>query len=200
MSETLSDAPEISVPDIRDYERINAEAARLLDGGAPLVRLVGVQGQRLLLWGLAGPWTATIEVEGSPGPEFAAELNAPNLTIVCGGSTADAPGRGLKAGRLRIQGRAGDAAGYGQSGGIIAVLGPAGHRAGLMMAGGVLALAGGAGRLAGERQSGGLILLKGSESAHRSRGQSGGRLILFDPGPISSEDLAVFQQAVDNDS
>ncbi len=60
--------PVVSIPDIRDYQRINAELAQLLDAGHPRVLLAGAEGQRLLVAGLAGAWSATVEVEGRAGP------------------------------------------------------------------------------------------------------------------------------------
>ena len=58
----------ISVPEIRDYHAINSEIVRHLDRGCRMIRLAGVRGQRLMASGLAGPWDATIEVDGDAGP------------------------------------------------------------------------------------------------------------------------------------
>lgn len=151
-------AEEVSVAEIREYPRINAEVARLLNLGGSRVFLRGVGGQRLLLAGLRGDWSATVELDGFAGPELAAELDAPNLKVVCRGSAADGAGRGMKAGELFILGGAGDAIGLGQIGGLIAVAGPVGDRAGLRQRGGLLILLDDVGRLAGERMSGGLLL------------------------------------------
>ena len=89
--------PPIVVPELRDYQQINAELVRRLNLGQPHVRLEGVEGQRLLVSRLAGAWQAVIEVDGNAGPELAAELDAPGLTVVCRGSAADGAGRGLVA-------------------------------------------------------------------------------------------------------
>ena len=64
-------------------QRVNAELARHLDEGARRVRLTGVEGQRLMAAGLAGPWDAVVELEGRAGPELAAAMDAPGLTVVC---------------------------------------------------------------------------------------------------------------------
>lgn len=174
-------APVIAIPDVREYPRINAEVAQRLDAGHPRVRLTGAEGQRLLLAGLAGPWQAVVEIEGQAGPELAAELNAPGLTVVCHGAAADGAGRGLRAGRLVILRHAGDAVGYTQAGGVIAVAGPAGHRAGLDMAGGTLLLLGPVGRLAGERQMGGRLFARsGQPGPHAGHGRRAGSLILIE--------------------
>src|SRR5437016_3102823 len=117
--------PALVIPEIRDYQVINAELIRLLGEGHPRVRLVGAEGQRLLVAGLAGPWAATIEVEGAAGPELAAELDAPGLVVICRGPAADGAARGLRAGALLILGGAGDAVGYTQGGGTVVVAGPA---------------------------------------------------------------------------
>ena len=165
---------ELTVPELRDYRRINAELSHLLDAGESVVRLAGVEGQRLLLHGLRGTWTGMVELHGWAGPELAAELDAPNLCILCFGHAAEGAGRGLHAGSLLIAGAAGDAVAYGQSGGVIVVAGAAGARAGLNLSGGTLALLGASGRLAGERQFGGRIFARadalGPYPGHGRRG------------------------------
>jgi glutamate synthase domain-containing protein 3 len=179
-----SPAP-VPVDEIRDYHRVNAEVARRLDRGATRVRLTGVEGQRLLLAGLRGAWRATVEIEGSAGPELAAGLETPGVLVVVNGAAADGAGRSLRSGTLLIRGSAGDGLGYRQAGGVIYALGRAGHRAGLAMEGGVLLLKGGAGRLAGERQSGGLIVAAGELGPFAGHGRHGGRLLAPGeaPGP-----------------
>jgi|SRR5579864_838873 len=188
----------VSIPDIRDYARINAELVRQLDAGSARVRLVGAAGHRLLAAGLSGSWSAVIEIEGDAGPELAAELDAPGLVVVCRGSSGDGAGRGLKSGRLVILGGAGDALGYTQAGGTVVASGQAGHRPGLDLAGGTLLLLGHAGRLVAERQSGGLIFAYADcVGRHPGFSRRGGRLVLFrddesdDPG-----DVLAFQAAM----
>jgi glutamate synthase domain-containing protein 3 len=191
--------PTISVPEIRDYERINTELVGFLDEGHPHVRLVGAEGQRLLASRIRGAWNALVEVQGRAGPELAAELNAPGLTIVCSEDAADGAGRALRAGRLVILGDAGDAVGYTQEGGTIVVARSAGARAGLGQGGGVLAVFGAAGRLAGERQSGGrLFVYEAALGPHPGRGQRGGRLIRLPTGDdplagVDPDDAAIFR-------
>jgi glutamate synthase domain-containing protein 3 len=185
--------PALSIPDIRDYERVNAELKVRLDQGHRRVRLVGVEGQRLLVAGLAGAWEAVVEVEGRAGPELAAGLNAPRMTVVCRGPAADGAGRGLQAGLLVIQGDAGPAVGYAQRGGWIVVAGDAGPRAGLNQSGGALLLLGRVGPLAGERQSGGTVYAVPDRlGPHAGRGQRGGTFVgLSSPGePAAGLDQA----------
>jgi glutamate synthase domain-containing protein 3 len=183
--DTGSDVPVIVVSEIREYPRINAELAQRLDQGHTRVRLAGAEGQRLLLAGLAGSWNAVVEIEGHAGPELAAELDAPGLTVVCRGAAEDGAGRGLRSGRLLILGRAGDAVGYTQTGGSVAVSGPAGHRAGLDMAGGTLLLLGEVGRLAGERQTGGRLFARtGRLGPYAGHAHRGGRLIVIGAGGV----------------
>ena len=180
-------APAVSIPDIRDYHLINAELGRQLHLGHRHVRLVGAEGQRLLVAGLAGPWSAVVEVEGRAGPELAAGLDAPNLTVVCRGSAADGTARGLRNGLVIIRGNVGPAVGYAQRGGAVVVAGEAGPRAGLNQSGGVLFLRGRVGPLAGERQSGGRLFAVGSQlGPHAGRGRRGGRLVVLG----SADDLA----------
>jgi glutamate synthase domain-containing protein 3 len=188
------------IPEIRDYQKINAELVALLDQGHPLIRLEGAEGQRLLASGLVGPWTATIEIVGRTGPELAANLNAPGLVVVARGSTADGVGSGLIDGRVIVLGHATDGAGYGQAGGILVVAGDAGHRAGLRQSGGTLALLGSVGRLAGDRQSGGVLIARTNDlGAHAGRGRTGGSFIDF-AAPDPQLDLSTrnaYQQMAD---
>ena len=170
--------PILMIPEIRDYQKINAELVALLDRDHPLIRLEGAEGQRLLASGLTGPWKATVEIIGRTGPEAVAGLDAANLTIIAKGPTADGAARGLKAGRVVIVGDAGDASGYAQSGGLLVIAGSTAHRAGLAQSGGILAILGSTGRLACDRQSGGrLFLPNGRLGPHAGRGRRGGRLI-----------------------
>ncbi len=172
----------VSIPEVREYPRINAEVVRHLDAGHARVVLAGAGGHRLLLHGLTGAWNAVVEVEGHAGPELAAELNAPGLTVVCRGPVADGAARDLREGRVVILGNAGDALACSQRGGAVLVVGSSGHRAGLGQVGGSLVLLGAVGRLAGERQSGGrLWAVDGQVGPHSRRGQRGGRLILIVP-------------------
>ncbi|WP_158633336.1 GltB/FmdC/FwdC-like GXGXG domain-containing protein [Tautonia sociabilis] len=169
---------EIPVALVRDYRRINLELSRALDDGRTLVRLVDVEGQRLLASGLHGDWRAVVEVVGNAGPELAAGLNAPGLTIRCTGSAADGAARGLVSGRVAIRGQAGDAVAAAMLGGTVVVAGGAGHRAGLRMRGGTLVLFGPVGRLLADRRAGGLIFADPSAMQRPSgRPGDGGRLL-----------------------
>jgi formylmethanofuran dehydrogenase subunit C len=151
----------LPVPEIRDYLQVNRRLVQLLDAGTSVIRLIGVERQRLLAAGLKGSWTATIEIDGEAGPELAAELAAPYLLIVARGSAADGAARGLAAGRVVLECDAGPAVGYGQRGGVILALGSVEARAGLEQRGGLLVIAGACGPLAGERQAGGTLALLG---------------------------------------
>lgn len=171
-------AIEIPVALVRDYQQINREVIAALDAGHRHIRLTSVEGQRLLLSGLRGSWPALIEIQGTAGPELAAELDAPNVSILCHGSVADGSGRALRAGQLVITGNAGEAAGTWMRGGVQIVVGTTGHRAGLRLQGGSLILFGPPGRLLADRQSGGDVFarLDLAESV-ADRGRTGGRLI-----------------------
>jgi glutamate synthase domain-containing protein 3 len=172
----------VAIPELRDYQRINAELVQRLDGGVSRVRLQGAEGQRLLLAGLAGAWSALVEIEGDAGPELAAGLDAPGLTVVARGRTADGAGAGLRAGRLILQGASGDALGMVQEGGTIVAAAAAGHRAGLGQRGGVLVMLGPVGRLAGERQAGGCLFAYHDRlGAHAGHGRRGGTLLRLAP-------------------
>lgn len=197
-----SHAPVLSVAEIRDYERINIQLAQMLDDGQTRIRLAGVDGQRLLVSGLRGNWSAVVEIEGNTGPELAACLDAPNLIVLARGSAADGAGRSLRAGSLLVFGESGDATAYRQSGGVVVVLGTSGHRAGLELSGGTLIVGGPTGRLLADRQCGGrIIALHASHGANVGHGRTGGRLISpshvaigFDP--LTTEDAAAFQESI----
>jgi methylamine---glutamate N-methyltransferase subunit B len=193
-----TEPPSLLIPEIRDYQKINAELVALLDRGHPLIRLEGAEGQRLLASSLSGPWDAFVEVVGRTGPELAAGLDAPGLTVIARGSTADGAGRGLKAGRIIILGDAGDASGYAQSGGLLVITGSTGHRAGLAQSGGILAILGSTGRLACDRQAGGRLFLPvGDFGPHAGRGRQGGRLIdRFESDRLDPEDLAAWREVL----
>jgi glutamate synthase domain-containing protein 3 len=187
--------PAVAVPEVRDYHRINAELARLLDRGHNRVRLVGVEGQRLLAAGLAGAWRAVVEVEGRAGPELAAGLDAPAVIVVAYGGIGDGGARDLRAGSVVVLGDVGTAFAYRQRGGIAVAAGWAGPRAGLEQAGGCLVLAGPAGPLLGERQAGGRIFALGPVGPHAGRGRRGGRLLLHDDS-ATPQDHACFRDLI----
>ena len=190
----------LPVPEIRDYQRINAELVQALDAGHGSVQLAGVEGQRLLVSGLRGGWKAIVEVEGDAGPELAAGLDAPGLIVVCRGRAGDGAGSGLRSGCLLLLDGVGAAVGYALRGGTIVVHGDAGPRAGLNQAGGLLVLLGGVGPLAGERQSGGRLFL-GSNRAQSPTGvghRGSGRLLARGPGaPLDLDDSTALQFAVE---
>jgi glutamate synthase domain-containing protein 3 len=171
----------ILVPELRDYSQINSELVRRLNVGQTHVRLAGVAGQRLLAAGLDGPWRALIDVEGDAGPELAAAMNAPNVTLRCLGAAADGCGSGFLAGRLVIQGSVGVALGYFLRGGMIVATGDVASRAGLCQQGGDLVLLGRTGPLAGERQAGGRLFSPLSLTGpHAGRGAHGGKRLDLD--------------------
>lgn len=186
----------IDVPDVRDYQRINAEVVQRLDQGLTHIRLVGVEAQRLLLARVAGPWSALIEIEGNAGPELAFELDAPGLRVVCLGSVADGAGSGLIDGRILILGAAGTCAGASQRGGSITVAGDCGDRPGLNQAGGSIVLLGQVGNLAGERQAGGLLLVSDRPTGnHAGRGRRGGQFLrIRDNADLLEATLNPFRQ------
>jgi len=198
-----SPAPPIVVPELRDYQQINAELVRRLNLGQRHVRLEGVEGQRLLVSRIAGSWQALVELEGNAGPELAAELDAPGLIVVCRGSAADGAGRGLAAGRLLILGAAGAAIGYFQRGGLIVAAGDVGPRAGLAQRGGDLVLLAATGALAGERQSGGRLLYEQARvGPHFGHARRGGRLIALPsgqhlPAEIDRDDYRLADEALE---
>jgi glutamate synthase domain-containing protein 3 len=186
----------IDVPDVRDYQRINAEVVQRLDQGLRHVRLIGVEAQRLLLAGVTGSWSALIEIEGNAGPELAFGLDSPGLRVVCLGSAADGVGSGLIDGQLLILGAAGACVGMSQRGGRITIAGPCADRAGLNQSGGSLMLLGQVGALAGERQAGGILLVADRPVGnHPGRGRRGGQFLsIRDDANLLNTTLNPFRQ------
>jgi hypothetical protein len=195
---TAADFPEripdfvLSIPEIRDYDRINAELAVRLDAGLAHVRLIGAEGQRLLLAGLSGAWSALVEIEGNTGPELGAALQAPGLTIVVRGTTGDGAASGLRAGNVILLGRTGEALGYAQESGTVLAAAGAGHRAGLGQRGGVLVALGPIGRLAGERQAGGQFFAEADRlGPYAGHARRGGSFLRLSRGPESAPDFGL---------
>lgn len=145
------------MPEIRDYHVINRLVAQALENGEHEIQLAGVDGQRLLLERLTGPWKARIEINGNAGPELAFAMNAPSVAVDCLGNAADGTGAHLNAGLLTIRGSTGAAAALCQHGGTIVVHGQTGPRAALRMNGGILVLMSSPATRTGEWQSGGTI-------------------------------------------
>jgi methylamine---glutamate N-methyltransferase subunit B len=169
------------VPEVRDYHAINGEIVRHLERGCRTIRLMGVRGQRLLASGLTGGWRGVVEVDGDAGPELAAGLDAPGLTVICRGSAADGGASRLRAGRVIVFGGVGVAFGYAQHGGLAMAVGDAGPRAGLCQRGGELVLLGNVGPMAGELQSGGRLFAHGHRlGPHAGRGRRGGTFVRLD--------------------
>jgi glutamate synthase domain-containing protein 3 len=194
----------LAIPELRDYQKINAEVIQRLDEGQRHIRLGGAEGQRLLLAGLAGPWSAIIEIEGSAGPELAAALDAPALTVVLHGPAADGPARGMRSGRLIVLGPAGDVLATALEGGVVLAAAGAGHRAGLNQRGGLIVVLGPIGRLAGERQAGGTLFAADGLGPYAGHGQRGGALIRFaGAGPnfgIAPDDASVLRTVLEEAS
>ena len=119
-----------------------------------------------------------IEVDGDAGPELAAGLDAPGLTVIGRGGVADGAASRLRAGRVLILGDVGTAFGYAMAGGVAIAVGDAASRPGLRQTGGDLVLLGKTGPLAGEYQSGGrLFAFRDRIGPHAGRGRRAGRLI-----------------------
>jgi len=178
---TAADAA-IPVIELRDYHRINAAVVRRLDAGADRVRLEGVDGRRLLLAGLSGPWRAVIELEGDAGPELAFGLDAPGVVVVCRGRSGDGAGAEARAGTLLLLGPSGTAVGRRLAGATVVATDAVGPRAGLGMSGGDLVLLGAVGPMIGERQTGGRLLIASAASVpHVGREAVGGRRFRGEP-------------------
>ncbi len=179
MTHSASDGsvPVVPIPEIRDYQRINAELVRHLNARQGKVRLVGAEGQRLLVAGLAGEWNAVVEVEGRAGPEFTADLDAPGLTVICHGPVADGAARGLRAGRVVVLGDAGAALGYMQEGGIVVAAQGVGPRR--LESARRRARDPGSGRPSGGRtaEGGAPFAYAACLGPHAGRGWRGGRLV-----------------------
>ncbi|MFM1801712.1 MAG: hypothetical protein RJA81_1064 [Planctomycetota bacterium] len=150
----------LHLPEWRDSQAVTRQVVTALNLGVSKVVLSGARGDRLLLAGLSGDWSATIRIDGNVGSELAREMNSPGITVLATGDVGAGAGSGLKAGRLLILGRSGALAGTQIENGEIWCLGPAGNRLGYRASGGLIVVGDGLGLMAMDRRVSGTVRIQ----------------------------------------
>ena len=150
----------IHLPEWRDSHAVTQQVALSLNRGVAKVHLTGARGDRLLLAGLTGSWTAEIRIDGDLGTELARDMNAPNIFVLADGAAGAGAGAGLKAGTLVISGKAGPLLGSQIKGGEIWALAGSGARLAYRAEGGRIVAASAIGPMAMDRRRGGTLTFR----------------------------------------
>lgn len=150
----------IHLPEWRDSHAVTQQVALALSRGVSQVYLTGARGDRLLLAGLSGTWSAEIRIDGDLGTELARNLDAPGVMVLADGTAGAGAGSGMKAGTLVITGKAGPLLGTQLAGGEIWALAGAGARLAYMALGGRILVASGIGPMAMDRRVGGTLTFR----------------------------------------
>lgn len=112
------------------YRFVNEAIREAIAGGAKLVTLKNVNGQRYIGTGLTDK-DVTIKVEGTPGQDLAMFMGGPRVEIY--GNAQDGVGNTMDSGTIVVHGGAGDVVGYGMRGGVVLIAGDVGYRIGIHM-------------------------------------------------------------------
>ncbi len=112
------------------YRHLNENLRKALAAGATDITVKGVRGQRYICAGFTAERPASLTIEGIPGNDLAAFMNAP-LTIRVKGNTQDGVANTMNEGKIVIEGDAGDVSGYSMRGGKLFIGGNAGYRVGI---------------------------------------------------------------------
>jgi len=112
------------------YRELNESLRAALVEGASDITVKGVRGQRYICAGFKTDRPATVTIEGVPGNDLAAFMNAP-LTIRVRGNAQDGVANTMNEGKIIIEGDAGDVLGYSMRGGKLFIRGNAGYRVGI---------------------------------------------------------------------
>lgn len=150
----------IHLPEWRDSHAVTQQVALSLSRGVGKVHLTGARGDRLLLAGLSGTWTADIRIDGDLGTELARNMNAPGVFVLANGAAGAGAGSGMKAGTLVITGKAGPLLGTQLAGGEIWALAGAGARLAYRAEGGLIVASSGVGPMAMDRRRSGTLTFR----------------------------------------
>ncbi|NPV26442.1 MAG: hypothetical protein HPY81_03085 [Firmicutes bacterium] len=150
------------------YQELNATIHEAVFGGAKVVEVENVNGQRYIGRGLNQP--VEIILHGTPGNDLGCFLNGPQ--IIVRGNGQDCIGNTMNDGKIVVHGDAGDVLGYGMRGGKLFIRGNVGYRVGIHMKEyrrqvPVMVIGGTAGDFFGEYMAGGIIILLGLEQTDR---------------------------------
>lgn len=202
------------------YRQVNEALRAAVAGGARIVRLTGVNGQRYIGAGLRETGLR-IEVDGTAGNDLAMFMDGPEIVI--DGNAQDGVGNTMAGGRVVVHGNAGDVVGYGMRGGQVFIRGDVGYRVGIHMKAfdrqvPVLVCGGKARDFFGEYMAGGIIVLLGTDThfaeeplvgCQLAAGMHGGVIYLrgdvqpwqhgseVSVTPVCDEDLAVLRPLVE---
>jgi glutamate synthase domain-containing protein 3 len=160
------------------FQQLNDTVRAEISGGAKLIKLANVNGQRYIGTGLrvAG---VKIEIEGTAGNDLA--MFADGVEIEVFGNAQDGVGNTMSSGRVVVHGDAGDVLGYGMRGGRVYVKGDVGYRVGIHMKAfekhvPVLVCGGKARDFFGEYMAGGMLVLLGMNARDEAQPLAGGFL------------------------
>jgi glutamate synthase domain-containing protein 3 len=144
------------------YRDLNARLRELVAGGARLIEIKNVHGQRYIGTDLDGP--VEIDISGTPGNDLGAFMNGPRITVH--GNAQDGCGNTMNEGEIIVHGHAGDTVGLSARGGRIFIREDVGYRAGIHMKEykgkkPVVVIGGTAQDFVGEYMAGGVMVLLG---------------------------------------
>ncbi len=112
------------------YRELNDALRESIASGATKVTLTGVGGQRYICAGFTADDPVEVVIEGVPGNDLAAFMNAP-ITIRVRGNAQDGVANTMNEGKILIENDAGDVLGYSMRGGKLFIRGNAGYRVGI---------------------------------------------------------------------
>ncbi len=176
------------------YRQLNEAVRSAVAGGAKLIRLEGVNGQRYIGTGVCGS-DVHIEVHGTAGNDLAMLMDGPTVEVF--GNAQDGVGNTMNAGTVIVHGDAGDVLGYGMRGGRVFVRGDVGYRVGIHMKAyeghvPILVCGGKARDFFGEYMAGGVLVLLGMNSQFPDQPIVGGYLgagmhggVIYVRGPVA---------------
>ncbi len=112
------------------YRELNESLRGAIRAGENDILVKGVRGQRYICSGFNAPEPVSVTIEGVPGNDLAAFMNAP-ITIRVRGNAQDGVSNTMNEGKIIIEGDAGDVLGYSMRGGKLFIRGNAGYRVGI---------------------------------------------------------------------
>lgn len=148
------------------YKDLNEAVRQAVAGGAKVVKLEHVNGQRYIGTGVKSK-DLRIEVHGTAGQDLAMFMDGPTVEVF--GNAQDGVGNTMNAGTVIVHGDAGDVLGYGMRGGKVFIQGDVGYRVGIHMKAyenlvPIMVCGGKSRDFFGEYMAGGMLVLLGMNS------------------------------------
>ncbi len=112
------------------YRDLNQRLRKAIGEGQSDILVRGVRGQRYICSGFAVTGPVSVTIEGVPGNDLAAFMNAP-ITIRVKGNAQDGVANTMNEGKIIVEGDAGDVLAYSMRGGKLFIRGNAGYRVGI---------------------------------------------------------------------